>query len=217
MTVACYVRVSTEDQNLDRQLNRTSDYAQESLGADLDSIKAYRDKSTGTNTDRSGYRDMMADAEAGEIDAVVVHSVSRISRSIADLERTASKLEECDVELHIVSESLKFIGDENDPFQKALFHILGTFAELEADLAQQRTREGIAARMESDDYHHGPAPLGYVKDDGQLIESGDYHDVCAVLEMVQKDNLSKRKAADRLDCARSTVGRALERPELYGL
>jgi hypothetical protein len=35
--------------------------------------------------------------------------------------------------------------------------------------------------------------------------------------MVQKDRLSKRKAAERLDFARSTVGRAIERSELYGL
>jgi len=36
-------------------------------------------------------------------------------------------------------------------------------------------------------------------------------------ERNQKDELSKRKAAKRLDCARSTVSRALERSELYGL
>jgi predicted DNA-binding protein (UPF0251 family) len=35
--------------------------------------------------------------------------------------------------------------------------------------------------------------------------------------MVDADELSKRKAAQRLDCARSTIGNALERGELYGL
>jgi predicted DNA-binding protein (UPF0251 family) len=43
------------------------------------------------------------------------------------------------------------------------------------------------------------------------------HDVVAVLDMVQKDELSKRKAAERLECSRSTIGRALERAELYGV
>jgi DNA invertase Pin-like site-specific DNA recombinase len=79
------------------------------------------------------------------------------------------------------------------------------------------TREGIAARQQEDGYHHGPAPLGFEKDEGRLIEAEDYHDVVAALDMVQKDELSKRKAAQRLDCSRSTIGRALERTELYGI
>jgi hypothetical protein len=35
--------------------------------------------------------------------------------------------------------------------------------------------------------------------------------------MVQKGDLSKRKAAERLDCARSTIGRTLDRSDIYGL
>jgi predicted site-specific integrase-resolvase len=73
MRVGCYVRVSTADQNLDRQLTPTSEYAQDELGADLAEIETYRDKSTRTNTERSGYRNLMADVDAGDLDAVVVH------------------------------------------------------------------------------------------------------------------------------------------------
>lgn len=76
MTVGCYVRVSTSEQNLDRQLTSTSNYAQNELGASLAEIETYRDKSTGTDTDRSGYRGLMADIEAGTIDAVVVHDTT---------------------------------------------------------------------------------------------------------------------------------------------
>lgn len=94
---------------------------------------------------------------------------------------------------------------------------MGVFAELEADMIQQRTREGLAARMDSDDYHHGRAPLGFEKDDGQLIEGSEYDRVAAVLDMVQKDELSKRKPARELDTSRPTIDRALDRGELYGL
>lgn len=88
------LRVSTTDQNLDRQVNRTAEYGQDHLGADLDDIVRYQDKSTGTDVDRSGYQEMMTDAEDGDLDAVVVLSIPRICRSISDLERTASRLEE---------------------------------------------------------------------------------------------------------------------------
>lgn len=213
--IACYVRVSTEDQSLERQLTSTQEYAEREFGAILGDLEIYRDKSTGTDTDRSGYQEMMDDRD--DLDAVVVHSVSRVCRSISDLERTASRLEEEDVELHIVSEGLKIRPDDDDPFQRALFQLLGVFAELEANMAQQRTREGIAARQQNDDYHHGPAPLGFSKDNGRLVEGENYHDVVSVLDMVRKDELSKRKAAKRLDTSRATINRALDRAEVYGL
>jgi len=215
-TIAAYCRVSTTDQSLDRQLTSTRDYAEREFDADLSDLEIYRDKSTGTNIDRSGYREMMADAEAGDLDAVVVHSISRICRSIGDLEKTASRLEDAGVELHIVSEGLTLRPGDTDPYQTALFQLLGVFAELEANMAQQRTKEGIAARQNSEDYHHGRPPLGFEKDDGRLVEADNYHDVVAVLDMVQKSNLSKRKAAERLDTSRPTITRALERAELYG-
>lgn len=216
-TIACYVRVSTADQSLERQLTSTQQYAEGEFDADLDDLEIYRDKSTGTDTDRSGYQDMIGDADRGDLDAVVVHSVSRVCRSISDLERTASRLEEAGTALHIVSEGLTIKPGDDDPFQRALFQLLGVFAELEANMAQQRTREGIAARQQNDDYHHGPAPLGFEKDSGQLVEGDDYHDVVAVLDMIQKDELSKRKGARRLGTSRATINRSLDRAELYGL
>jgi len=62
--------------------------------------------------------------------------------------------------------------------------MLGAFSEWEARVRQMNTREGIAARQAEEDYHHGPAPIGFEKDDGRLIEAGDYHDVVATLDMV---------------------------------
>lgn len=217
MQVACYVRVSTAEQNLDRQLSATSDYAQEELGSCLGEITTYRDQSTGTNTDRSGYRELMADIESGAYDAVVVHNTSRLARSLQDLDRTVERVTAADTELHFVRDNLPPFTGEDDPMACLMLQMLGAFAEWEANVKQMNTREGIAARKQNDEYHHGPAPLGFEKDDGRLIEASNYHDIVAILEMVQKDELSKRKAAQRLDCARSTVNRALKRADFYGL
>lgn len=215
--IACYCRVSTTDQSLDRQLDSTSQYANHEFNATLSDLDIYRDKSTGTDTERSGYQDMMQAATDGALDAVVVHSISRICRSIGDLERTASRLEDAGVALHIVSEGLRLEPGDNDPYQTALFQLLGVFAELEANMAQQRTKEGIAARQQNDDYHHGPAPLGFAKDDGRLVEADGYERVVAVLDMVAKDTMSKSEAADRLDTSRRTINRSLDRSSLYAL
>jgi len=95
--------------------------------------------------------------------------------------------------------------------------MLGASAEWYARVKQMNTKEGIAARQQEDDYHHGRPPLGFEKDDGRLIEGEKYNRVCAVLDMVQKDQLSKRKAAGKLETSRMTISRALDRESLYGL
>jgi DNA invertase Pin-like site-specific DNA recombinase len=215
--IACYCRVSTADQNLDRQIEATQRYARDTLGADLADIEVYRDKSTGTNTERSGYREMMEDVEGGDAEAIVVNSISRVARSIRDLDRTAERVADAGASLHIISESMVLDPDDDDPYQRALFQLLGVFAELEARMAQRRTEEGIAVRMQDDDYHHGPAPLGFEKDDGHLIEGENYDHVSTTLGMVAKDELSKRKAARELSTSRATINRALDRGELYGI
>jgi len=220
MSVAAYVRVSTADQNLDRQLEATHDYAVDELGVDPAALEVYRDKSTGTDVERSGYQQLISDAEDGRLDAVVVHEVSRVARSISDLERTVERLRDAGVAVHIVSERMVLRPDDDgeDPYQRALFQMLGVFAELDAKIKRQNIRQGIAARQESDDYHHGPAPIGFEKDGGELVESGDYHRVCEILDRVARDDMSQRQAAKELDCARKTIRTAIdERAELYGL
>lgn len=216
MNVACYVRVSTADQNLDRQLESTSDYATNDLGADVADVDIYRNKSTGTDTDRSGYRKLMDAVDAGGVDAVVVHEICRLARSLQDLERTVSRVTDSGAEIHFVRDGLSFGDGKEQPMHRLQMQMLGAFAEWQARVKQMNTREGIAARQQREEYHHGPAPLGFKKDDGRLIEAENYHNVVATLEAVQRDELSKRKAARRLDCSRSTISRALERSELYG-
>jgi DNA invertase Pin-like site-specific DNA recombinase len=215
--IACYARVSTSEQNLDRQLSSTSDYAQDDLDAEPAEIDIYRDKSTGTDTSRDGYRELMDDVEAGEIDHVVVHEISRLARSLQDLDRTVDRVTDAGAELHFVRDNLTFSGEEN-PMERLQMQMLGAFAEWEARVKQMNTKEGIAARREADDdYHHGHPPLGFAKDDGHLIEGENYHDIVATLDMVQKGDLSKRKAAQELGTSRPTIDRALNRAEIYGL
>jgi len=218
MSTSCYVRVSTEEQNLERQLESIRTYAQDNLNTELADLQIFRDKSTGTDTSRSGYREMMEAIEDGEIGEVVVKSVSRIARSIRDLDRTAERIKDAGAELHIIDEGLILKPHENDPYQTALFRVLGVFAELEAEIAQKRTREGIAARQQNEEYHHGPAPLGFEKDDGRLVEGDDYDLVCAVLEMKASGDMGTREAARELRCGTATIKRCLdERAELYEL
>lgn len=216
MRIARYHRVSTQEQNLQRQVTATKEYITATF--DNPEIETYTDASTGTDTERDGYQQLMADAQDSVFGAVVVKSISRISRSIRDLEDTVDTLKENEVALHIIDESLTIDPDSNDPMQRAMIQLLGVFAELEAKMTRQRIKEGIAAKQETDDYHHGPAPLGFRKESGSLLREPNFDQVVSVLEMALKGKLSKRAAAEELDTSRKTIGRAInDRPELYGL
>jgi len=217
MSKACYVRVSTEEQNLERQLDSVQSYAEDDLGSDLTDLQVFRDKSTGTDTSRSGYKEMMGTVKTGEVDHVVVHEISRLARSLQDLERSVSRITDNGAAVHFVRDGLSFGDGKESPMHRLQMQMLGAFAEWQARVKQMNTKEGIAARQQEDDYHHGRPPLGFEKNDGRLIEAENYDQVCAVLDMVVKDNLSKRRAANQLDSSRKTIDRALTRTELYRL
>jgi len=215
MPSAIYARVSTAEQNLDRQLNSCHSYVDNKLGVSLDDLEVYRDKSTGTDTARSGYRDLMDAVETEGIDHAVVHEISRLARSLQDLERTVSRVTENGAAIHFVRDGLSFGDGKERPMHRLQMQMLGAFAEWQARVKQMNTKEGIAAREQEEDYHHGRPPLGFEKDDGQLIEGQQYDQICAVLDMVNKHQLSKRRAAEELGTSRATINRALEREHLY--
>lgn len=243
--IACYARVSTPDQKLPRQVRSVLPYVEGTFDVHIDQdigeitnyvadettsdepiplaggdVILYYDRLTGTNTDRDGYREMMNAVDSGEVDAVVSDAVSRVSRSLRDLDRTADRIVEGNnAELHLIKEGFQLIPEKQDPFQRAMFRLLGVFAELEAELAQMRAREGLQTRIETEDnYRHGRAPLGFVKDDGEIRPGPDYDLVISTLQDVSEGHLSKRKAAKRLDTSRRTINRSLnDRSDLYGL
>lgn len=217
MSTACYVRVSTEEQNLERQLQSVQSYSEDKLNTELSDLQIFRDKSTGTDTSRSGYRDMMEILEEGDVEHVVVHEISRLARSLQDLERTVSRITDNGTAIHFVRDGLSFGDGKEQPMNRLQMQMLGAFAEWQARVKQMNTKEGIAARQQNEDYHHGRPPLGFEKNDGNLIEGQNYDQVCAVLDMVQKGELSKRKAAEELNSSRATVSRAINRDRLYGL
>ena len=217
-TIAGYARVSTTEQTLDRQLTGIFQYAEREFDINRNTVDIYRDKSTGTDVERSGYQTLVSDVEAGAVDRVIVYEVSRVARSIRDLSRTADRIRDANAELHVVSEGLTLRPGDDDPYQDALFQLLGVFAELEAKIKRKNVAEGIAARQQNDEYHHGPAPLGFEKNDGQLIEGPNFHRIVATLDNVASGETSKRQAANQLNTSRRTVQRAVEeRADLYGL
>lgn len=132
-----YVRVSTFDQNVDRQLD----------GQSLDRI--FTDKASGKDINRPELDAMLAFAREG--DTVVVHSMDRLARNLDDLRKLVQSLTKRGVRIEFVKESLAFSG-EDSPMANLMLSVMGAFAEFERALIRERQREGIAVARQRGAY-----------------------------------------------------------------
>jgi DNA invertase Pin-like site-specific DNA recombinase len=137
MTNIAYIRVSTVDQNTDRQLD----------GMTFD--KVFIDKLSGSDTNRPQLLAMIEWARAGDV--VHVHSIDRLARSMADLLKIVSDLNAKGVHVRFHKEDMKFTG-EDSPMQKLMLNMMGSFAQFEREVMKERQREGIAKAKEKGVY-----------------------------------------------------------------
>ncbi len=124
-----YIRVSSLDQNPERQLEHVE------VG------KVFTDKASGKDTQRPKLDALLAFVREG--DTVVVHSMDRLARNLDDLRRLVQKLTKRGVRIEFVKESLTFTG-EDSPMANLMLSVMGAFAEFERTLIRERQREGIA-------------------------------------------------------------------------
>lgn len=124
-----YIRVSSEDQNLDRQLD----------GVQVD--KVFQDKLSGSTTARPGLEEMISFIREG--DTVIVHSMDRLARNLLDLRAMVSSMTARGIQIQFLKENLTFTGEET-PMATFLLNVMGAFAEMERAMIRERQREGIA-------------------------------------------------------------------------
>ena len=132
-----YRRVSSFDQNLDRQ----------ELG-EVDRI--FEEKISGKDRDRPQLHELIRYARDG--DEVVVWSIDRLARNLKDLTEIVDELNKKGASVHFIKNNLRFSKDENDPQARLQLHIMSAFAEFERDLLRQRQREGIEKAKQKGKY-----------------------------------------------------------------
>ena len=123
-----YARVSTEQQNLDRQLDMLQKY-----GVDF----IYNEKMTGTKRNRPELEKLLERLTEG--DTVVVESLSRLGRSTKDLIWLMETFNSKGVNLGSLKESI----DTTTSTGKLLFTLMSAIAQFERDVIADRTREGL--------------------------------------------------------------------------
>jgi len=140
-----YIRVSTIDQNPERQLENVQ----------LD--KKFIDYASASTTNRPELKLMLEFVR--EDDIVIVHSMDRLARSVRDLRKIVDDLVARKIQIHFVKEGLIFDGKEN-AMSNLLLSVMGALAEFELSFIRERQREGIEAAKKKGKFKGSKPKLG---------------------------------------------------------
>jgi len=136
--VAIYARVSTKDQNCDRQINDLTAYA---ARASLEIVATFKETESGAKSDRVQRKLCIEMARQRKIEAVLVTELSRWGRSTADLIATLQELMNFHCSL-IALTGLQM--DMSTPSGRLVATIMSGVSEFERGLIQERVRSGIS-------------------------------------------------------------------------
>ena len=181
MAKLAYRRVSTVDQNLDRQ----------EFGDDVD--KVFEEKLSGKSaSDRPALQSLLDYARDG--DCVVVHSIDRLARDLRDLQDIIQTLNDKGVAISFKTEGLTFDPGNQDALATLQLQMMGAFAEFERNIIKKRQLEGIAkAKAQGKYVNHGRKPT---------IDRDKVH-------KLRSEGLSTYKIADKMGISRMSVHRIL--------
>lgn len=129
MSLVGYARVSTLGQSLEVQLEKLKT-------ANVD--KVFQEKQSGVDTNRPALKQCLEYLRDG--DTLLISRIDRLARSAEDLLRIARELEEKQVTLRVLDQSI----DTKDAAGRAFLGMLAVFAEFETNIRKERQMDGIA-------------------------------------------------------------------------
>jgi site-specific DNA recombinase len=153
-----YARVSSESQeentSLDMQIEKSQSYANT---YDLHINEVFQDVGTGAFINRTGFAAMMDYIDTYTINAIIVYKLDRLHRSLKNLLVHKDELEANGISIVSVSEQI----DTTTANGKLFFNIIGSFAEFEKDVINQRTSQGKSQKILKGLFTAGKIPYGY--------------------------------------------------------
>lgn len=133
---ARYIRISTANQNHERQLRKAHEAELLFLDVCSGSIP-FKDREAGS--------ELLAQVEEGGISYLTVHAIDRLGRNLIDILSTLKTLEEIGVIVKVDNLGLESLvnGRPNSAF-KLIISVLANISEMERETMLERQREGIA-------------------------------------------------------------------------
>jgi DNA invertase Pin-like site-specific DNA recombinase len=186
--VAFYVRVSTKDQTTENQRRELQEVAER---AGWNVVEVYCDEgiSGAKGRDkRPGFDALMKAVTRREVDLVAAWSVDRLGRSLQNLVETLQSLRAAGADLYLHKQAL----DTTTPSGRAMFGMLGVFAEFEREIIVERVKAGMeTARAKGKQLGRARAPAATVER----------------IKALRAEGMGIRKVAATLGCGVSLVQR----------
>ncbi len=141
MKVAIYCRVSTEEQNADKQELICKEYCERN---DFEIFKIYKDVISGKTTSRPSFNQMLEDMRQRKFNCIMVTKLDRIGRSLAHLLSLFEEFNKRGMHFIAITQNIDTVSASG----KLQLQILGAFAEFERNLISERTKEGLRRKRD---------------------------------------------------------------------
>ncbi len=158
-----YARVSTTDQNLDRQIH------------EVKCDRLYCDKQSGKNVNREQLQAMLLNIREG--DEIHCLSMDRLSRSLDDLIKLVKEITSKGAKITFIKENMTFTPNKNDPFQNLMLSLLGSINQFFRENLLEIQREGIRCAKNAGKYSKerkkklSPEQINEIKEKMKLRET----------------------------------------------
>lgn len=136
MKVAIYCRVSTDEQDADKQEEICKVYCQRQ---NFEVFKVYKDVISGKTTSRPQFNQLLEDMRQMKFDTIMVTKLDRMGRSLQHLLSLFDEFRRKGMNFIATTQDI----DTTSASGKLQLHILGAFAEFERNLISERTKEGL--------------------------------------------------------------------------
>ena len=188
MNVVTYLRVSSTDQNSDRQQVNLKEIANQK---NWTVVRNFTEKTSGTTkaNDRREFSEMIKYIEKNDIKIVMISEISRLGRKVTDILNTIESFHEKGVALYIQQfNMLSYENNKENPTVKLLCQMMSIGAEMENNLRRERQREGVALAKLQNKYSGR-------KEGAKASKKKVLEKYCDVVDLLQKSELSVRRIA----------------------
>ena len=199
--VSAYCRVSTDLAEQEESYEKQITYYESLIKSNPDWIFSgiYADQGrSGTSTkSRPAFQQMLQDAQSGRIDLILVKSISRFSRNLADCDQAVKTLAAANVEVRFEKEGISSL----DPSAGFVFFLLAAVAQDESRSISENVRWRYANRFAKGDYNIGSNRIfGYNSVDGKLAPNKDAWVVKRIFELYAQGKSPADIEADLASC-----------------
>ncbi len=181
-----YVRVSSQDQNQERQIQQLNE-----IGMDI----IYQEKVSGANMNREQLQKMLE--ELHEEDIIYVTDLTRITRSTQDLFSLIDQIKSKNADLVSLKDTWLDLSEDN-PYSQFLITVMAGVNQLERDLIRMRQREGIEIAKKEGKFK------GRAKKYHKDHEGMNY-----AIKLYREGNMTVKKICQITNISRSSIYRRL--------